>query len=106
MPPLRERPGDLPLLVQHFLQRFTPPGRPLPTVSPARLGGAVASTASRATCASSSHAIEHAVVLSGGGEIDLEHLPAEHHRRRPAPALATGGDQRRATARSARCRWR
>ena len=42
MPPLRERPGDLPLLVQYFLQRFAPKGRALPTVSPAAwaaLGG-------------------------------------------------------------------
>ena len=27
------------------------------------------------------HAIEHAVVLAGGGEIDLQHLPARHRAR-------------------------
>ena len=43
------------------------------------------------------HAIEHAVVLAGGGEIDVEHLPAG----------ITGDDRRRAPARrAATCaRW-
>ena len=33
IPPLRERPGDLPLLVQRFLQMYCPPGAPLPNIS-------------------------------------------------------------------------
>src|SRR4051812_25574242 len=33
IPPLRERPGDLAALVQHFLLRFTPVGRSLPAPS-------------------------------------------------------------------------
>ena len=52
-----------------------------------------------------SHAIEHAVVLSGGGEIALEHLPASITAR--LPPAAPGGDLTAgATARSARCRSR
>jgi two-component system, NtrC family, response regulator AtoC len=75
MPPLRERPGDLPLLLQHFLQRFVPAGRQLPAVSP----GAWAALCQHpfpGNVREFSHAIEHAVVLSGGGEIRLEHLPS------------------------------
>jgi DNA-binding NtrC family response regulator len=74
MPPLRDRPGDLPLLLQHFLQSFVPPGKPLPTVSP----GAWAALSQHpfpGNVREFSHAVEHAVVLSAGGEIRLEHLP-------------------------------
>jgi DNA-binding NtrC family response regulator len=74
MPPLRERPGDLPILLQHFLQRFTPPGRPLPTVSPGAWA-AFSQYPFPGNVREFSHAIEHAVVLSAGGEIKLEHLP-------------------------------
>src|SRR6185436_15374875 len=34
IPPLRERRGDLPLLLQYFLNKFTPPGKTASTVSP------------------------------------------------------------------------
>jgi DNA-binding NtrC family response regulator len=88
MPPLRDRPGDLPLLLQHFLQRFVPPGRPLPTVSP----GAWAALCQHpfpGNVREFSHAIEHAVVLSGGGELRLEHLPSSITAGARA-ALATG----------------
>ena len=53
IPPLRERRGDLPLLLQYFLNKFTQPGKPPPTIVAARLGGAVAVPRSPATCASS-----------------------------------------------------
>jgi DNA-binding NtrC family response regulator len=89
MPPLRDRPGDLPLLLQHFLQRFVPPGRPLPTVSP----GAWAALCQHpfpGNVREFSHAIEHAVVLSGGGEIRLEHLPSSITA--GARAALAGGD--------------
>src|SRR5688500_14630175 len=68
MPPLRERPGDLPLLLQHFLQSFVPAGKPLPTLSP----GAWAALSQHpfpGNVREFSHAVEHAVVLSAGGEI-------------------------------------
>jgi DNA-binding NtrC family response regulator len=75
LPPLRERPGDLSLLVQYFLQRFTPKGRPIPTVSPAAWA-ALSQYQYPGNVRELSHAIEHAVVLSGGAEIDVRHLPA------------------------------
>jgi two-component system response regulator AtoC len=75
LPPLRERPGDLSALLQHFLQRFTPKGRPLPAVSPSAWA-ALARHHYPGNVRELSHAIEHAVVLSGGGEIALHHLPA------------------------------
>jgi two-component system response regulator AtoC len=75
LPPLRERPADLSALLQHFLQRFTPKGRALPTVSPAAWA-ALARHTYPGNVRELSHAIEHAVVLSGGGEIALNHLPA------------------------------
>jgi DNA-binding NtrC family response regulator len=75
MPPLRERPGDLPLLLQHFLQTFAPAGKPIPTVSPGAWA-ALSQYPFPGNVREFSHAIEHAVVLSAGGEIRLEHLPS------------------------------
>jgi DNA-binding NtrC family response regulator len=74
LPPLRDRRSDLPLLLQHFIRMFTAPASPFPTVSPAAWAslerhdfpGNVRELA---------HAVQHAMVLSGGEEIDLPHLP-------------------------------
>jgi DNA-binding NtrC family response regulator len=74
LPPLRERPGDLSLLVHYFLRQFIPPGRPLPTVSPAAWA-ALSQYHYPGNVRELSHALEHAVVLSGGAEIDVRHLP-------------------------------
>jgi two-component system response regulator AtoC len=89
MPPLRDRPGDLPLLLQHFLQRFIPAGRNTPTVSPSAWA-AICQYGFPGNVREFSHAIEHAVVLSAGGEIRLEHLPPSitANSRQPPP----GGD--------------
>lgn len=35
VPPLRERPEDVELLIEHFLERFHPPGRPSLELAPA-----------------------------------------------------------------------
>jgi two-component system response regulator AtoC len=75
LPAMRERPGDLSLLVQYFLQRFTPSGRPLPTISPSAWA-ALSQYSYPGNVRELSHALEHAVVLSGGGEIELRHLPS------------------------------
>jgi DNA-binding NtrC family response regulator len=75
IPPLRERRGDLPLLLEHFLLRLCSQGQEPPRVT---------SRAWRALCAHPfpgnvrefGHAVERAFVLSRGAEIDLGHLPA------------------------------
>ena len=75
LPPLRERPGDLPLLLGHFIQRHTTPGAAAPSVSPAAWAALVRHPFP-GNVRELSHAVEHAMVLSGGNEIDLAHLPA------------------------------
>jgi DNA-binding NtrC family response regulator len=76
LPPLRERHGDLPLLLQHFLRELVPQGRELPTVSP-RAWAALLRHRFPGNVREFAHAIERAVVLARGGEIRLEHLPVE-----------------------------
>jgi DNA-binding NtrC family response regulator len=76
IPPLRERRSDLPLLVEHFLRAFTPAGQGLPSISP-RAWAVLSAHEFPGNVRELQHAIHHAVVLSRGHEIDLEHLPAE-----------------------------
>ncbi|MEZ4432568.1 MAG: sigma-54 dependent transcriptional regulator [bacterium] len=74
VPPLRARPGDLPLLVEHFLARFaddTPP-----TVSTAAWE-ALTRHDYPGNVRELEHAIQHACVLARGGEIHRRHLPDE-----------------------------
>jgi DNA-binding NtrC family response regulator len=76
IPPLRERPGDLPLLVNHFLRFYLPPNAALPDVSvPA--WRALSTYPFLGNVRELAHAIQHAVVLSRGGTIELEHLPED-----------------------------
>ncbi len=75
VPALGERGDDVPLLVEHFLRRFAPPGR-RPTPTPAALA-AIGRYPFPGNVRELEHAIQHAVVLARGGEIDLEHLPPE-----------------------------
>jgi len=74
LPPLRDRPGDLPLLMRHFIQRLTARDAAAPTISPAAWA-ALAQHPFPGNVRELSHAVEHAMVLSGGREIDLGHLP-------------------------------
>ncbi len=75
IPPLRDRRGDMPLLLQYFLNKFAQPGKPAPTISP-RAWAVLSQYHFPGNVREFAHAIEHAVVLAGGGEIDVEHLPA------------------------------
>jgi transcriptional regulator with PAS, ATPase and Fis domain len=75
IPPLRERRGDLPLLLQYFLNKFTQPGKQSPSISP-RAWAVLSQYPFPGNVREFAHAVEHAVVLAGGGEIDVEHLPA------------------------------
>jgi DNA-binding NtrC family response regulator len=75
LPPLRDRPADLPLLFRHFITRLAAPGAPVPVVSPAAWA-AIVQYPFPGNVRELSHAVEHAMVLSGGNEIGLQHLPA------------------------------
>jgi DNA-binding NtrC family response regulator len=76
LPPLRERKGDLPLLLEYFRARLTPAGKVPPGISP-RAWAALTEYRYPGNVREFSHAIERALVLSHGSEIDLEHLPPE-----------------------------
>jgi DNA-binding NtrC family response regulator len=74
IPPLRDRQGDLPILVEHFMKRL------------GAATGAGFSTAAWSILThypfpgnvrELEHAIEHAVVLSHGREIGVDHLPTD-----------------------------
>jgi DNA-binding NtrC family response regulator len=77
LPPLRDRPEDIPLLAQHFLARFRQKtGKNVTGFSPQALEAL--------TCArwvgnvrELENAIERAVVLTGGPVIELEDLPPD-----------------------------
>ncbi len=74
VPPLRERRGDLMLLVNHFLQRYAAgnrmeiTGRALAALSQHPFPGNVREL---------EHALRYALALAGGGPVDLDHLPPE-----------------------------
>jgi DNA-binding NtrC family response regulator len=76
IPPLRDRRSDLPLLVSHFLRRLSTPHRPPATLSPRALA-CLWQHAFPGNVRELAHIIEHGVVVARGGEVDLEHLPAE-----------------------------
>lgn len=73
IPPLRERGDDLHLLVAHFLGKF---GRPDTSIAPT-VWGVIASYPFPGNVRELEHTIQHAVVLSRGAEIRLEHLPTD-----------------------------
>ena len=89
IPPLRERQGDLPLLIGYFLNSMTPPGKPQPTISP-RAYAALAEYQFPGNIRELKHAVEHAVVLARGQEIDLEHLPEDIAGPRRSPERSNG----------------
>jgi len=76
IPPLRERRGDLPLLVHHFLLRSHRQGAAMPVLSP-QAWAALGQYSFPGNVRELEHAVEHAVVLAQGKEIQLEHLPEE-----------------------------
>jgi DNA-binding NtrC family response regulator len=78
LPPLREREGDLPVLIQFFLDGFPriEGGERVVPVLSADAYDALSAYRFPGNVRELAHAIEHAVVLAGGGEITLDHLPA------------------------------
>ncbi len=65
--------ADLPLLVEHFLKKR---GDRKAGITP-RAWAAISAYPFPGNVRELEHSIEHAVVLSRGGEIDLEHLPED-----------------------------
>jgi two-component system response regulator AtoC len=74
IPPLRERRTDLPMLVEHFLQKYTRPGRGVPSLSPPAFA-ALTEYPFPGNVRELEHAVHRAVVLSRGETIELSHLP-------------------------------
>ena len=75
LPPLRERPGDLPILVDHFIRRFSR-SEEIPGVTP-RAWAALSEYPFPGNVRELEHAIHHGVVLAAGEDIDLWHLPQD-----------------------------
>jgi DNA-binding NtrC family response regulator len=76
VPALRQRPGDLALLVQHFYRKCSgSPAGLLPISAPA--WAALRQYPFPGNVRELQHAIEHAVAMARGSEIQLSHLPEE-----------------------------
>ena len=75
LPPLRDRPEDIPLLADHFIARYAAKnGKPIRGLTRAALS-TMESYPWPGNVRELEHAIERAVVLSHGAEIDLGDLP-------------------------------
>jgi DNA-binding NtrC family response regulator len=72
--PLRDRPEDLPLLIQHFLQKYSP-GTSMDLAPEAMK--AIRSYRWNGNVRELEHVIERSVLLAQHGIIELDHLPAE-----------------------------
>jgi two-component system, NtrC family, response regulator AtoC len=91
VPALRERRADLPLLAEYFCRQMTPAAeggaeasgeRRVPVITP-RAWAALSHYRFPGNVRELKHALRHALVLSHGGDIDLEHLPEEVRGRAP-----------------------
>ena len=76
LPPLRERAGDIPLLIEHFLRKFSPPGTPAKTLDPEALS-LLLRYDYPGNIRELENAIEHAVVLSDGPTVRVADLPLQ-----------------------------
>jgi two-component system nitrogen regulation response regulator GlnG len=71
LPPLRERPEDIPVLAEHFLRRFEPAGLPLSPETLRFLQGLPWLGNVREL----RNALEHAAIVARGGPLLPEHFP-------------------------------
>ncbi len=91
LPPLRQRPDDIPLLVQHFLEQFNRElGRQVKGVQPSVLG-ALKRYPWPGNVRELRNLLESLVLFARGEEITLEDLPAEY--RLPASVPSTSGGE-------------
>ena len=93
LPALRDREGDLPLLIEFFLQGFAKADAAGTLRAPTLSTDAYAALSAYrfpGNVRELGHAIEHAAVLAGYGEITLDHLPAAVAEEAPSgPTLAS-----------------
>jgi DNA-binding NtrC family response regulator len=92
LPPLRERHGDIPLLAEHFVRQFAAENdRPVRRITAAALQRML-DYPWPGNVRELENAMERAVVLSRGPEIDVDLLPDALHGRPPsgAPELPEG----------------
>jgi two-component system response regulator AtoC len=75
LPPLRERASDLGAIVRRMLERLRRDGEPSPLSSAAIRS--LEAYPFPGNIRELAHALTHAVVLSQGGQIQVEHLPAD-----------------------------
>jgi two-component system response regulator PilR (NtrC family) len=84
LPPLRERPEDIPLLVQHFLEKFARGGgKPAPALSP-EVMKLLQAHEWKGNVRELENLIERTVAFGGGGVLKEEDVAGWLHR--PAPA--------------------
>ena len=76
VPPLRERPEDIPLLATHFIVKYTRSDAPIKTLSPAAMD-VLLRHAWPGNVRELENAIERACVTSRGNTIDVDNLPPE-----------------------------
>jgi two-component system response regulator HydG len=84
IPPLRERPEDIPVLARHFLDRFAERfGMPVP-INPEPLIDRLAGHSWPGNVRELENAIERVIALSTEGELDVSLLPFETGTEKPA----------------------
>jgi len=76
IPPLRDRPEDIPLLVSHFVSKFTRPGKTPPVIAPEAMDALVAASWP-GNVRQLENAIERACVTVRDGTIGLRNLPPD-----------------------------
>jgi two-component system, NtrC family, response regulator AtoC len=90
IPPLRQRTGDLAVLARLFIQRFSA-GRSSAPAMTWQAWNALVSHPFPGNVRELMHALEHAVLLSRGGTIEVEHLPASVRGSQTQKVEARGG---------------
>jgi DNA-binding NtrC family response regulator len=84
MPPLRDRPGDVPMLAEHFLRKFAAEyGRPVKSLTPDCLA-ALTAHSWPGNVRELEHCLERAVLLSSSSALTAENLSPDLREHLPA----------------------